>query len=67
MKAVEFQTRLNPDSTLDVPPELVALLKEAPYIRAILLIPEDDDEDWARLTAEQFARGYSEADNTYIT
>ncbi|MGQ9627774.1 MAG: hypothetical protein ACUVV0_12830 [Anaerolineae bacterium] len=64
MKAVEFQTRLNPDSTLNVPPELVALFKEATYIRAILLIPEND-EDWARLTAEQFAKGYSEADSAY--
>jgi hypothetical protein len=66
MKAVEFEARLNEDGTLSVPAELIPSLKQAPFLKIILLFPaEDDEKDWARLTVEQFAQGYVEADSIY--
>ena len=66
MKALEFQTRINPDNTLTVPSELAEkVLREQP-VRVILLVPEpDEDREWAALTADQFLKGYAESDAIY--
>lgn len=66
MQALEFQTRINPDRTLTLPPEVAAQLQREQPVRVILLIPESSqDQDWARLTAEQFLKGYTESDAIY--
>ncbi|MBI1742512.1 hypothetical protein HYR54_05525 [Candidatus Acetothermia bacterium] len=66
MKALEFQTRLNPDRTLTVPSEVAQEVPAGQSVRVILLISESrEDQDWARLTAEQFVQGYSEDDAIY--
>jgi len=66
MKALEFQTRINPDHTLPLPPEIAMQIQHEQPVRVILLIPESiDDQDWAHLTAEQFLKGYSDSDAIY--
>lgn len=66
MRAIEFETHLNEDGTLSVPAELIPNLKQAPFLKIILLFQvEDDEKDWACLTAEQFVQGYVEADSIY--
>ena len=66
MKALEFQTRMNPDHTLTVPPEVVAHLQPDQAIRVLVLIPDsNDDEEWAQLAAEQFLQGYAPSDAVY--
>ena len=66
MKALEFGTRLNKDRTLAVPPEVARQVPQEQSVRVILLIPESrEDQDWAGLTAQQFAQGYSEDDAIY--
>ena len=66
MKALEFQACLNPDDTLTVPAELAAQIRDERPVRVIVLIPDSaEDADWARLTAEQFLKGYAEGDAAY--
>jgi hypothetical protein len=66
MKAVEFHTQVNPDQTLAIPPEVAALLSGQQNVRVLLLIPEaSEDQEWERLTAEEFLQGYSESDAIY--
>lgn len=66
MKALEFQASVNPDSTLSVPAEIAAQLPRGLRLRVLLLLPDgNEDQEWAELTTEQFANGYSESDNIY--
>ncbi len=67
MKALEFQTTLNPDHTLTVPSEVAAQVSSASSLRIIVLVPEqhEDDTDWNRLAASQFLKGYAESDSIY--
>ncbi|PKB80867.1 MAG: hypothetical protein BZY88_07575 [SAR202 cluster bacterium Io17-Chloro-G9] len=66
MKALEFRTKINPDFTVSLPPEIAAQTRQAQPVRVILLIPEsNEDIDWAQLTVEQFAQGYSDGDDIY--
>lgn len=66
MKAIEFHTQVNPDQTLTVPPRVAAILSGHDHVRVLLLIPEaSEDEDWERLTAEEFLSGYAEGDAIY--
>lgn len=68
MKALEFQARLNRNRTLTVPAEVARQIPQEHYVRVILLVSEpdtEDDKDWARMTAEQFLKGYAEGDAIY--
>jgi hypothetical protein len=66
VRTLEFRASLNPDHTLTVPTELAAQLRPEQPVRVILLVPEvGEDQEWARLTAEQFVRGYADGDAIY--
>jgi hypothetical protein len=66
MKAVEFQSQLNPDQTLTVPEAVIGAIPIGQAVRVLVLIAEPDaDLEWERLTAEDFGQGYTEADAVY--
>ena len=66
MKAVEFLTQVGANNALEVPPEVAAQLPRGQSVRVIVLMPEtDEDQEWSRLTAEQFLAGYDESDAIY--
>lgn len=66
IKALEFQSHINADSTLSVPPEVARQVAAERPIRVVLLIGEDTDApDWERLAAEEFLQGYAESDAIY--
>jgi hypothetical protein len=66
MKALEFQTRVNPDGTVTLPLEVASQVHDVHPVRVILLIPESaEDREWANLTAEQFLKGYAPGDAIY--
>ena len=66
MKALEFEAPLNPDRTLTVPPAVAAQVPAGGTVRVLLLVAEStEDEDWNRLTAEQFFKGYADSDAIY--
>jgi hypothetical protein len=66
MKALEFWAHINPDYTLSVPPEVAIQIEKEQSVRVILLIPvSGEDQDWVRITAEQFLKGYDKGDAIY--
>jgi hypothetical protein len=66
MKAIEFQSQLNADHTLTVPPSVTAAIAVGQAVRVLILIPESDiDQKWEQLTAEDFGQGYADADAVY--
>ena len=66
MKILEFLAPLNPDHTVTIPPDVAAQVEQTEPVRVVLLLSDPrDDREWARLTSEQFAKGYSEGDSIY--
>ena len=71
MKAVEFETLLKSDGSLEVPTELAGQIPKDRRIQVIVLFPESSDRDeaaeaaWQRVTQEQFLQGYAEGDSIY--
>ena len=66
MKAVEFQSQLNPDQTLTVPASVVGDIPIGQTVRVLVLLAESDtDQEWDQLTAEEFGRGYADTDAVY--
>ncbi len=66
MKAVEFQSRLNPDQTLTVPASVTDSIPVGQAVRVLILIPESDtDKEWEAFTAAEFGKGYAETDAIY--
>ena len=66
MKVLEFQTQLNADHTLTVPPSIAQQIQGEEPVRVVLLVPDAvEDLSWAALTTEQFLRGYSDGDAIY--
>jgi hypothetical protein len=66
MKAVEFQSQLNPDQTLTIPESVIGAIPVGQAVRVLILIPETDpDQEWERLAAEDFGQGYAETDAIY--
>ncbi len=63
MKTLEFDARIGPDSTLKAPGAFAAQIEAGQPVHVVLLIPESgEDQDWSRLTAEQFLKGYIDSD-----
>ena len=66
MKAIEFQSRMNPDATLTIPPEVARQVPADQPLRVLLLVAEDAGaRDWEHLAAQEFLRGYAESDDIY--
>jgi hypothetical protein len=66
MKAVEFQSRVNPDQTLTIPPSVMDAVPIGQTVRVLILFPESgNDQEWEQLTAEEFGRGYADSDALY--
>jgi hypothetical protein len=66
MKAFEFQAHVSPEGTLEVPPALRQQVRPDQTVRVLLLVDEPDgDAEWARLTSEQFLKGYDASDAIY--
>jgi hypothetical protein len=66
MKALEFVTYVNPDQTLQVPPELAEQLPALGMVRVLVLVADAvDEKDWREAAEEAFLAGYAETDASY--
>jgi hypothetical protein len=66
VKALEFQARINKDRTLAIPDSIAAQIPVEETVRVLLLVPEiSEEEEWKRLAANEFFRGYAESDAIY--
>ena len=64
MKAYEYYAQVLPDGHLSIPEDLREKLKADSRVRVMLLL-EDEDTAWDKLTISQFIKGYSEKDTIY--
>ena len=69
MPAWQFQTHLNPNQTVTIPPEIVAQLRPDETVQVVLKTTkgneDDEDKDWQQFAAEQFLNGYATGDDIY--
>jgi hypothetical protein len=67
MKAIEFQTQLDPSGAIAVPQLIASQLAPGQRFRVLLLVEETDEEeeDWRRLAAAGFFREDHEGDAQY--
>lgn len=65
MKVFEVPVKLSKEGKVELPSELVSLVR-ASSARILLLI-DSDEEGWAGLSKAQFAAGYADADSIYDT
>ena len=66
MKAFEFESSLNANGALPVPPSVADLVGRERTVRVVLLVAESaEDVAWRELTTEQFQKGYSDGDAIY--
>jgi len=66
MQALEFDTIIENDKIL-IPKEIKGLNNQT-HIRVIVLLEDEamqEEQDFKRLTAEQFLKGYAESDAIY--
>lgn len=64
MKAYEYYAEVLPDGHLSIPEDLREKVKADSKVRVMLLL-EDEDAAWDKLTISQFTKGYSEKDSIY--
>lgn len=64
MKAYEYITEVLSDGHLSIPDDIKQHIKPSEKVRVMLLL-EDEDASWARLTMSEFLRGYSDKDVIY--
>ena len=71
MQVYEVPIDITPEGKLELPEALMDKMKRGRGVRLIALLEEpeneENDRDWARVTAEQFLAGYSVADSIYDT
>jgi hypothetical protein len=66
MKAIEFQSQLNPDHTITIPASLSGAIPIGQTVRVLVLLPDNDTEsEWEQQAAEEFGRGYADTDAIY--
>lgn len=64
MKAYEYYGEVLPDGHLSIPEDLKGKLKSDSKIRVMLLV-DDEETVWDKLSMSQFLKGYSEKDTIY--
>jgi hypothetical protein len=66
MPTWQFQTHLNPNQTVTVPPEVANQLARDATVQVVLMTGDsNEDADWQRLATEQFFQGYGPGDAIY--
>lgn len=66
MPTWQFDSFLNPNQTVAVPPDIAAQLPTDQTVHVVLVAGQPSDEvSWDRLAAEQFLEGYAPGDDIY--
>ena len=66
MKQFEFQAVVGNDEKLKIPTDVAAQIEPNCRVRVVVLVPDrTEDQQWDKLTVEQFLQGYSDADAIY--
>ena len=64
MKAYEYEGKVLADGHLSIPEDLKGKLKSDSKIKVMLLV-DDEETTWDKMSMSQFLKGYSEKDTIY--
>ena len=64
MKAYEYEGKVLPDGHLSIPEDVRGKLKSDSKIKVMLLV-DDEETGWDKMSMSQFLKGYSEKDSIY--
>jgi hypothetical protein len=64
MKTYEYEGKILSDGHLSIPEDLRGKLKSDSKIKVMLLV-DDEEAAWDKLSMSQFLKGYSEKDTIY--
>jgi hypothetical protein len=66
MPTWQFDSQLNPNQTVSIPPEVASQLDPDSPVHVVLMTSAgSEDAVWQRLTTEQFLQGYGPGDEIY--
>ena len=65
MAAIEFQTELTGESSLALPPEVVAQLPKSGRATIVVVVQDAEDAEWRAAAYEQFMRDDDPQDAAY--
>jgi len=65
MAAIEFQTELTGESSLTLPPEVLAQLPKSGRATVVVLVQDAEDAQWRTAAYEQFMRDDDLQDAVY--
>jgi bifunctional DNA-binding transcriptional regulator/antitoxin component of YhaV-PrlF toxin-antitoxin module len=65
MKTYEFNKELNDKGEILIPEQIKVKLKTENKTRVILLLEDEEEVAWQKLTRDSFFEGYSEKDSAY--
>jgi hypothetical protein len=65
MPPIEFQTELTGQSSLSLPPEVVAQLPKSGRATVVVLVQDAEDAEWRAAAYEQFMREDDPQDAVY--
>jgi len=64
MKAYEYVAEVLPDGHLPIPDDIKKILKTDAKVR-VMLVLDDEEQEWRNLSKNQFFKGYSDKDAVY--
>jgi hypothetical protein len=64
MKTYEYDGKVLPDGHLSLPEDLKGKLKSDSKIKVMLLV-DDEETTWDKMSMSEFLKGYSEKDTIY--
>ncbi len=65
MEAFEFPVKISKDKRIDIPDKYKKNLLPDQEVKVIILIKDEAEEDWNRLTLREFFEGYDSKDSLY--
>ncbi len=64
MKTYEYEGQVLPDGHLSIPEDLKGKLKSDSKVKVMLLV-DDEEKAWEKMSISQFLKGYTEKDAIY--
>lgn len=65
MEAFEFPVKISNDRKIEIPDKYKKNLSTNQEVNVIILVKDENEEDWNKLTLKEFFDGYGEKDSVY--
>jgi len=65
MQALEFESRIEPNKEIVLPPNVREQIAPGRKVRVLILLEDEDSDDWARASVESFFSGEDGIEELY--